>query len=440
MVQRITVQQAVPHRTLPRIALVLLILAALGQLYNNLALARIGSFVVGIPLLLLIGATTITLITPRQRPADGALPLLWGVLIAWQVFVGVALGRTSDREWLQPFMLFTLYTTCFVIISRLSISYDDLNWAMVSIGVAVLIFGGLGILQFFLLNLFQLVPTLPPELSAVVWQPTIDIYRTGGFLRPAGLSYEPATYSIALSVALVLFILMSSLTTFRQRGLIIVSGLCLVVASLLTLSLAGWAVALPALLVGALHKRFRHFTLPVIILVAALLLAFTYAGFAPVVSTRLADIAAGSDASANIRVLAAVSLLVEPSRELALSFTGGGWGQGSEFWALMDAVYLGRFGMDVTDIHNIFTIVRVSQGWVGIVLHLLLLLAIVRPGVRHNRTLYLPALVMILTLHFASGFYLDPVFWALLGLIAVLRDSDAVQELKGQGAVGWRHS
>ena len=162
MVQRITVQQAVPHRTLPRIALVLLILAALGQLYNNLALARIGSFVVGIPLLLLIGATAITLITPRQRPADGTLPLLWGVLIAWQIFVGVALGRTSDREWLQPVMLFTLYTTCFVIISRLSITYDDLNWAMVSIGVTVLIFGGLGILQFFLLNLFQLVTPPPP--------------------------------------------------------------------------------------------------------------------------------------------------------------------------------------------------------------------------------------------------------------------------------------
>jgi hypothetical protein len=178
----------------------------------------------------------------------------------------------------------------------------------------------------------------------------------------------------------------------------------------------------------------------VIILVTTLLIAFTYAGFAPVISTRLADIAAGSDESANVRVLAAASLLVEPSRELALSFTGGGWGQGSEFWALMDEVYLGRFGTHVIDIHNIFTVIRVSQGWIGIALHLLLLLAIARLGVRYNRTLYLPVLVMIGMLHFASGFYLDPVFWALLGLIAVLRDSDAAQELEGQGGVRWRHS
>jgi O-antigen ligase len=282
--------------------------------------------------------------------------------------------------------------------------------------------------QFGLLNFFQIVPGLPEGLSATPWRPLDDIYRTDGVLRPAGLSYEPATYAIALAVALVLLLLLLTLGEGqRYRRLGLVSGLILVGASLLTLSLTGWAVLLPALLLGALHKRFRRLTLPGLVVAAVVVIIVVYAGFAPVVTDRLSDVVAGRDESANVRVLAALALLVHPTHDLAYFFTGYGWGQSAEFVQLMDTVYLSGFGIYETNIHNIFTVVRVTQGWVGLALHLLLLLAVLRPGVRHNRMLYLPLFVTIITLHFASGFYLDPVFWALLALIAVLRDSDAAE-------------
>lgn len=425
-------QQPATNRTVRRIALALLITAAVGQLFNNVALAKIGAFPVTIPMLLLAAVAALASVTPRRRPADDTLLVLSLILLGWQVFVGLALGLVSDREWLQPFLLFCFYTVCFIFASQLSVDRSDIHWAITTLAFIVMVFGGLAVVQFILLNLFQIVPALPEQISAVPWNPLSDIYRTDGVLRPAGFSYEPSTFSIALSVALVLFMLLSGLVNYRNRKLVLISGLFLLLGSLLTLSLSGWAVALPALLVSALHARFRRITIPVIIVVAAVVIGAVYAGFAPVVTDRLNDVASGRDDSANVRVLAALHLLVHPAPDVAQFFIGYGWGQNSFFMALMDEVYLGQFGFVETNIHNIFTIVRVTQGWVGIGLHILLLLVIARPGVRLNRSLFLPIFVTIFVLHFASGFYLDPVFWSLLALIAVLRSNDAALEATDQ--------
>lgn len=423
-------------RIAPRIALSLLVAAAVGPLFNNLALARFSTFPITIPMLLLAAAAGIAFFTPRRPASDDTTLFLWMLLIGWQFFVGLVLGLTTESEWVNPFMLFCFYTTTFMVASRLPIDRSDIAWAIYTLASLIIIFGGLGVVQFILLNQFRIVPALPAEISAVPWNPAIDIYRTDGVLRPAGLSYEPATYSISLSFALVLMMLLTSLFRFQNRKLLLVSGLFLLSGSLLALSLSGWAVAIPALLISALNAKFRRITIPVIIVVMAVVIVVFYAGFASVVTGRLNDIAAGQDESANVRVLAALALLVHPVHDLAHFFTGNGLGQNSAFAALMDEVYLQKFGIAETNIHNIFTIVRVTQGWAGIVLHMLLLLAVMRPDFQQNRAFYVPMFVTIIALHFSSGFYLDPAFWAILALIAVLRSIDADQPA-GAPALRW---
>ncbi len=419
--------QTPANRFARRIGLSFLVAAAVGQLYNNIALVRLDTFAVTIPMLLLAAAAAIAFVVPRPRPTDDSTLVMWALLLGWQVFVGLVLGLVTEREWLQSFLLLFFYTTCFAIASRLPIDRDDITWAFYTLVSLVILFGFLGVVQFVLLNFFRIIPALPPEITIVPWTPTIDVYRTGGVLRPVGLSYETSTYSIALSLALVLLMLLVSVSSARNRKLLLIGLLFLLGASLMTLSLAGWAIAVPALLVSALNARFRRFTIPVILIVTAVVIGVFHAGLITVVSERLENILAGNDASANVRVLAALVLLVHPTNDVAHFFTGYGLGQNPAFLNLMDEVYFQKFAIAQTNIHNIFTIVRVTQGWVGILLHVVLLLVIVRPGSQRNRSLYLPMFIMILALHFASGYYLDPAFWAILTLIAVLRSVDADQ-------------
>ncbi|MCS6880186.1 MAG: hypothetical protein RMK84_03750 [Oscillochloridaceae bacterium] len=409
-----------------RLVLSLLVAGALGQLFNNIALVRISeSFAITVPLLILGAAAALAFFTPVPRPADDTPVILAVVLIGWQIFVGLVLGLTTNREWIQPFGLLLIYALCFASAARLMITADDIGWAVATAAVMIIMFGSFGIIQFVLLNFFGVVLALPEAFSAVVWNPLIDIYRTGGVLRPAGLSYEPSTFSIALSFALVLLMMLTSVYSFKNRKLLLVSVLVLLTASLLTLSLSGWAIAVPALAVSVLNARFRRFAIPLIIIVTAVVIWALYAGVAPVVTDRLNTIAAGEDESANVRVLAALTLLVHPPQDLPHFFTGTGLGQNPDFAAVMDEVYLRRFGITEPFIHNIFTVVRVTQGWVGIALHLILLFAVLRPDVRRNREFYLPMFVMVFALHFASGFYLDPTFWSILALLMVLRRLDA---------------
>jgi len=423
-----SVAQTPPSPLLRRIVLSLLVAGALGQLFNNIALVRISeSFAVTVPLLILGLAALLAFFTPGPRPADDASVILAIVLIGWQIFVGVALGLVTNREWIQPFMLLFVYALCFAIVARLAISSEDIGWAVATAAILIILFGSIGIIQFVLLNFFGVVLALPPAFSAVPWDPLIDIYRTGGVLRPAGLSYEPSTFSIALSFALVLLMLLTSVFAFQNRKLLLVSVLFLLTASLLTLSLSGWAIAVPALGVSVLNARFRRFAVPLLIIVIAVVIWALYAGVSTVVTDRLNTIAAGEDESANVRVLAALALLVHPPDNLAQFFTGAGLGQNPDLAAMMDEVYLRRFGITEPYIHNIFTVVRVGQGWVGIVLHMVLLFAVLRPDVRRNREFYLPMMVMVFALHFASGFYLDPTFWSILALLMVLRRVDAQQ-------------
>ena len=96
----------------------------------------------------------------------------------------------------------------------------------------------------------------------------------------------------------------------------------------------------------------------------------------------------------------------------------------SNYRTLMAITYGRLLGYYRTEIHNIITYIKVTQGWMGVVLHFALLLAVFRPLGIKDWPLYAPLFITVLILHFASGYYLVSSFWASLALFVVLRGAD----------------
>jgi len=122
--------------------------------------------------------------------------------------------------------------------------------------------------------------------------------------------------------------------------------------------------------------------------------------------------------------VAAIQLLFLPPTDFADFVAGQGIGMESKYSGLIGSTYGRLFGVYDTKIHNIITVIKVTQGWMGVALHLALLLAVFRPVGIKDRSLYAPLFTTVLVLHFASGYYLVPTFWAPLALVAVLREAN----------------
>lgn len=412
--------------TLSTVAFTLVILAAIGQLYNNIALAHVAGFAITLPLLLLGSAAGITMFVPRRPPIDDTPFFIGIILIAWTIVSAGLLGIIGNGEWQKSAQLFMLYVFSYMLISRLHIDQDDIKRVTPTLLTTIIICGILGVAQFCLLN-YTSVPAVVPEPWGVsTWDPSVDIYRTGGILRAAGLSYEPSTYAIALSVAAVVCLFFCSVSSACNRILLIFALVLLILGSLVSYSISGWAVGILPILLGLFIGRSNlRMNMLVLSVFGTLLLGMLYTqGMLPGISERVDSIASGDEESANVRVAGALTLLVWPSDHFTDFVAGYGIGMEEHYAPLIGEVYGRRFGVYVNNIHNIFTVVKVTQGWMGILLHVLLILATFRPlGIR-DWSLYAPLLLLVVMLHFASGYYLDPIFWAVMTLIAILRTAN----------------
>lgn len=411
---------------LSTLAFILLMLAAVGQLFNNIALFRVAGFAITPPLVLLGMATAISVFIPRRAPADDTPFFIGIVMIGWTLVSAMLLGIVGNGEWQKSAQLMLMYAICFSLISRLQIDKDDLMYAVPVLLGAILVGGILGGGQFILLNYTNVAAVVPEGWRVSLWDPTVDVFRTGGLQRAAGLSYEPSTYAIALSIAAVLCLFFCSLNTSVNRFFLVIALVFLVAGSLVSYSISGWAIGIFPVVLGilAVRSQLRN-TLLILMLFSALILPVLYSfDMLPGVSERIESIASGDEDSANVRVTGALTLLFWPAERFTDFVAGYGIGMEEAYAPVVTEVYGRRFGVYDTNIHNIFTVVKVTQGWMGIVLHLTLILAAFRPAGIRDPLLYAPLLLLVFLLHFASGYYLDPIFWALLALIAVLRNAN----------------
>jgi hypothetical protein len=405
------------------VALSLLLLSALGQLYNNIAIMRVADFAVTIPLLLFAAAALVAMLSPRQRPSHDGPLFVWMLLVLWQLLSGVLLGLTGEADWLRSVSLFFYNSTCFVLASRLQVSRRDIVNVTPMLVWLILLFGGLGVLQFLLLNL-GIRATVPKAFAASRWDPTIDIYRTAGLQRAAGISLEPSIYALGLSLVMVIYLFFYRVSHFTNKRLLWCAMVSLIGGLVVSFSVSGIVIGIVAILVAVLVGGVGRLDGRVIfVMIVALVLAITAycQNWFPALTNRVHMIASGSDRSANVRVVAALQLLFLPPTDFPDFVIGQGLGMESNYRALVEITYGRSFGYHRTDIHNIITVIKVTQGWMGVALHFTLLLAVFRPFGIKDRSLYAPLFVTVLVLHFASGYYLVPLFWAILALVAVLR-------------------
>jgi hypothetical protein len=410
---------------LATVGLGLLVLCTLGHFYNGFALFGLGGLAITLPFIFLVGAAAIGWFSSRSHPANDWPLFILLLLVVWQVVNAIIMGFAGEIEWLKSFGQLAFYTTCFGFANRIEISKKHVE-RMIPIIIAIMIvFGSLGIIECIMLNNLNMDPILLPELRISAYDPSSDIWRTDGFKRTAVFSIEPSTYSMALSVAGVLCIFCCRIVAFRHRILLIIAGLLLIGGSSVSLSPSGWLVGIGTLIVVALSVgRFRRIFLPIFLMVF-FIISFIYSTqLLPVITERIDSIFSGNDTSTNVRILAALQLMFRSPTGLADFAVGYGLGMEESYRPVMSAFYSQFYSQFSTNINNIFTVIQITQGWGGMAIHITGLLVLIYPFKNKDKSLYLPLFAMFFLLHFASGFYIDPIFWGQFALISILRNAD----------------
>ena len=407
------------------IGLGLLVVCALGHFYNSLALVSIAGFAITLPLILFTVAAGIGALTPRTHP-DNDLPLLLCVLlIGWQIVSAVALGIEGEFEWLKSVAQFILYATCFALSTRIQISRRHVA-AITPLIIGIMgVFGGLGIIEYVMLNTLGTGTLISPDSKTSGYNPAADIYRTDGVMRPAVFAIEPSTYSMALSVAAILCIFCCRVVPFRHRTILGIASLLMLGGSIASISPSGWIVGIGTLVFIVISEaRLRQLFVPLSLLVVAITPSIYSMKLLPVLTNRVDSMLNGSDNSTNVRVFAALELMFREPTSVADFVVGYGLGMETSYRSVMGKLY-GQFDTYFnTNINNIFTVVQITQGWGGMALHIGTLLVVMNPAGTKDWSLYFPLSIMIFLLHFASGYYLEPIFWAQLSLVVVLRNAN----------------
>lgn len=411
-----------PTSTPAALALMLLVLTAIGQTFDNVAIVRISGLSITLPFCLFAAAALFTILSSRSR-ARPALVLIWLLLAAWQLVVPLALGVAGDRDWLRSEALFVYCACCFLATSSIRVSETHLAQVSRLVAAAIVTLGLLGVLQFALLNGAHVRAVVPKSLAASAWDPAIDVVRTGGLQRAAALAREPSTYALGLSVAMAIYLSLNAMQRQKARRVdiaVIAVGLA---GNLASLSVTGLVVAAGSLgaafLAAGRQSRYarKGRLLLVVGFAAAIVLGVT---IVPPLSNRVRGILAGNDRSANVRVTAAVRMLLWCSENPADNLLGSGLGRDAAYSDLVTRMYT-SFGYPQTNIVNIMTYIRLSQGWVGMGLHALLALAMLAPWRPRQWRALASLFAALLLYHFGTGTYLAPPYWALLSLVAVLR-------------------
>jgi hypothetical protein len=406
------------------IVLALLMLSTLGLLYGNIAVLRVFDFVVTLPFLSFGIATILVIFLPRsQTSSNGITVLIWICLVIGELQRALSLGIETNTNWQRSVALYFYCSLCFVLTSRLRVSRDDILKMRRLLKLAALLFGALGILQFSLFNVWGIKAMVPVEWAVSKWNPAADVYRTGLLQRAAGISAEPSYYAIGLVLLATLIVFVETLANVKRFTMMpyafILGG------SIVSFSIGGWflgvVVIVTVLLVGHLHIRYR-----ILILTCFSLALISYCVRWPsFIVDRIDSAILGLDRSATIRGTDALRLLTAPPTDVMEFVNGKGLGQEETYRTLIAQTYDNYEG---TEIHNIFSVIKVTQGWLGVGLQIMLLLSVLRPFQIRNWWLYCPLTVAIIGFHFVTGLYLNPVYWALLALSNILQKANLACE------------
>jgi hypothetical protein len=398
-----------------------LIVTALGPLYNDILLFRVGSFVVtGVHLAL---AVTVIAAFMCRRRINGILALIVLAMILLEISHALLFGFVSKADWLKSFAQYLVYTTSFVLLAGVVLDHADLREIAPWVRKCALIFGGLGLVQFLLYNL-GISAALPISMRIRVYDPFSDP-RAGGLVPIQGLATEPSYFAIGLVTLLALILFLDATAGSPVKGLSRSAVPVLLAAIVVTFSMTG-IIAAAAVICARIAVSSRADRVRTVILTCALAALLIASGMVRPLRERLDKIAVGADDSALVRVELGAKLFLAPARDVEEFFLGTGLGMearcADEYFRLYREVSLNPPATDQVKIHNFPTAIKYFQGWTGLLLYGALLgtmLLVLRGSWRP----YVVLLCFLIVFHFASGLYLAPGTWAMFALWTLLRRS-----------------
>lgn len=407
-----------------KIAASLLLFSAVGPLYNNFALVRVNDlFVVDLSHLVFVITSLAVIIAVKQL--EPRFVVLWLSLLCLELVHVLLYGLAWQTEWLKSFAQVGVYSWAFVMIAGLKLERKHLTQMGNVATLLAVTFGGFGLLQFILLNAAKVNLNLPEELKATTYAVAFGDYRYEGIARALGISREPAEFSLGLVIliAFLVFLHINRLVDERKST----SGILLALGGILvsfspTGFLAVLALFFVAWYVTASIGRSRSLWLLLAVFLALL-------GFWVVpLSDRLSVIAAGTDISSAVRLLAPLRVLfdISPDTEFLLFGTGLGLEERDIYTYLRIYQPFVPWQLQSIYMHNILAVIKFQQGVLGLFLYFTLLWAILRPIAQANTIAFkrfTPILVSLLLFFFSTGYYAAPFHWSVLAFVTVLASS-----------------
>lgn len=399
----------------------LLLLTALGAMFGNLRLSEVGGFVITPTHITLV--LIAVLLAPRFRYVNARLFSLWLLIVVIEIHQGLFAGGGNDPEWFKSFGQFLTYSACFLVITTLRIDQADVsNISSLFVNAGILL-GTLSITQFLLFAL-GVSAKLPEAFVARPLDPMALTSRYGGFAPAFGLATEPAHHALGLVTLLAFVLFLGNVVPGlgKQKSWLL-SLLLLLMGIVVSFSLSGILTAVALMLVLPLYSRHVRIRVGMLVAIGSVVLIVGGGVFEPIRS-RLVSVSHGSDNSAMIRVVAATRLFFAFPGNLKVFMFGTGMGREHEEIDLYQRIYADTSirdrQMDTVKMHNIFTVVKVMQGWVGVVLYVALLWSITRPMTFRMRA-YAPLFMLLLLYQFSLGQLLSPFYWGTLGLLYLMR-------------------
>ncbi len=401
----------------------LLVLISIGPIYNDVLLYRMGGFPITLEHLFLAVMVIIILLKRRHLSIRFFIPVLWMILL--ELAHALMFGFATDTRWIQSFAQFSVYAASFVLMTSLKLDHDDLQEMTPWILKCGIFFGGIGIAQFLLMNIAGVHAYLPADWRVKGYIPFGET-RTGGFAPAIGLAMEPSYYAIGLVTLLVCIFSLDNNGCVENRTLWRSAMLFALGGILVSFSLTGILGAVALLLVQFFSLRSimkRPLNIVAIILIAMIAVE---SGITGPIQQRLQKVLRGADNSALVRTVAAIQLLLAPPNDVELFVLGTGLGMEQrnsvQYSRIYREVSLRDLDFSEVKIHNIFTVIKFFQGWVGLLLYSILLWRILLPLAGKWKTCKVLGAFFILY-HFSWGMYLSPATWATFALVAILRRS-----------------
>lgn len=399
----------------------LLLLSAVGLFFGDIALISVGDFsATPYHILFPLVAVLSLLLSKRHKDFQVALVWIWLAMVVIELAHVVLTGYIMELEWFRSFAQFMVYSLSFLIIIRIKLDRTELILLARWVAKLSIILSSIGVIQYILLSL-HIPAYLPSEIRISGFDPLVQTYRYGGFSPAIGFSTEPSHYALALCV------LLACLLFFAQAGVLsrwlqCISLIGVMFGILVSYSVSG--IIISTVLLAVLQKKGRVFLILLILLFLWLLLGSSFAR--PIVE-RFLIIGEGQDASSMMRVVASIRLLFANGPRLETFFFGTGMGLEIREYETYVRVYsqaIPRY-LELTTIkvHNILVVVKLFQGWVGLVMYGAMVWLSLRPAIRAWR-LYMPLFVFFFLYHFSTGLYLTPAFWSVYALMTVLWKSE----------------